>query len=279
MFKRPCVGRITSRFQKDRLDPVSGKFRRNHVGTDFAQPGNIYIQASATGKVILARSAETDGFGKVIFIEHNLKQGKFVTVYAHLKRVDVRTGQIVSQGANIGLMGTTGNSTGQHLHFEIHLNQRFSDNRNAVDAMMYLPLEVALKLNDKGPNVKILQELLVKRGYLAKVDGSFGPLTEKAVKAYQNKNKLTVDGLAGPATMEKLKTANVPLPKKEAEKLELNKAEREELSRIFKHARGQGVFSSATHEKSIVDGTMTLSRLQYLQTVIAGAGINNGKRI
>lgn len=278
MFKRPCPGRITSRFQKDRLDPVSGKFRRDHVGTDFAQPGNITIQAAATGKVILARSAETDGFGKVIFIEHNLVEGKFVTVYAHLRRVDVRAGQIVSQGASIGLMGSTGNSTGQHLHFEVHLNQRFSDNRNAVDAMMYLPLEVALKQGDKGPNVKMIQDLLVKKGHLAKADGSFGPATDKAVKAFQSKNGLVADGLAGPNTMSKLKSVQGAI-KKEEEKLELNKSEREELSRIFKRAREKGVFSSATHEKTIVDGTMTLSRLQYLQTIIAGAGINNGKRI
>lgn len=61
--------------------------------------------------------------------------------------------------------------------------------------------------------------------------------------------------------------------------MNLNKSEREEVARVFKHAREKGIFSSAEHEKSIINGTMTLSRLQYLQTIIAGAGINGGKRI
>ena len=246
MFIRPCVGRITSRFQKDRLDPVSKKFKRDHVGTDFAQSGNIPIHAVAGGKVTLARSATPDGFGRVVFIEHLNSRGAVThtTVYAHLKQVIAKLGATVKQGQLIGYMGTTGNSTGQHLHLELHIGKRFSDNRNAVDAMMYLPLEVALKLNDKGPNVKMMQELLVKRGYLAKVDGSFGPLTEKAVKAYQNKNKLTVDGFAGPATMAKLKTSNVPAPKKEVEKMAqlLNDTGREEAKQLITKAVESGLF-------------------------------------
>lgn len=212
MFTRPCEGRVTSRFQKGRLDPVGGKIRRDHVGTDFAKTGTVPIRAAAAGKVTLARSAETDGFGKVVFIEHNLSGQKFVTVYAHLSSVAVRAGQTVSQGTNIGAMGSTGNSTGQHLHFELHLNQRFSDNRNAVDAMMYLPLEVALKNGDAGPNVQVLQQLLVDAGYLSKADGVFGNQTESAVKTYQNKNKLAVDGLAGVATIAKLREAVSAMP-------------------------------------------------------------------
>ncbi|WP_438312198.1 peptidoglycan DD-metalloendopeptidase family protein [Sporosarcina sp. FA9] len=217
MFIRPCDGAITSRFQKGRLDPVGGKIRRDHVGTDFAKTGTVPIRAVANGKVILARSTETDGFGRVVFIEHNLKEGEFVTVYAHLSSVAVRAGQVVSQGTSVGAMGNTGNSTGQHLHFELHLNQRFSDNRNAVDTMMYLPLEVALKNGDKGPNVKNMQDLLVKKGHLIKADGVFGPATEKAVKAYQIQNKLVADGVAGVATIAVLGATNTP--KKEDTKL------------------------------------------------------------
>lgn len=103
-------------------------------------------------------------------------------------------------------------------------------------------------------------------------------ITEGRLDSFKQRVQRKLDELNG-----KVKPA-APSPKpqekpKEGEKLELNKYEREELSRIFKHARESGIFTSATHEKAIIDGSMTLSRLQYLQTIIAGAGINRGKRI
>lgn len=265
MFTRPCEGAITSRFQKNRLDPVGGKIRRDHVGTDFAKTGTVPIRAVANGKVILARSAETDGFGKVVFIEHNLKEGKFATVYAHLSSVAVRVGQVVSQGANIGAMGNTGNSTGQHLHFELHVNQRFSDNRNAVDAMMYLPLEVVLKKGDEGPNVKMMQQSLVDAGYLSKADGVFGVKTELAVKAYQNKHRLTIDGLVGVATLAKMKEKPTPIKKEVDEMAQLlPDTQKKDMKALLKRAYDDKVFT-VNH----VDKVDTMTRGQATDLVIS----------
>ena len=287
MFIRPCEGRITSRFQKDRLDPVGQKEYRDHVGTDFAKSGMVPIRASASGLVTLARNADTDGFGKVVFIEHNLKEGKFITIYAHLSNVSVRTGQTVSQGTIVGAMGSTGNSTGQHLHFEIHVNERFKDNRNAVDALMYIPLEVALKKGDKGPNVKTIQQLLVKARFLSTADGHFGDDTENAVKSFQKQNNLDVDGLAGPVTVSKLKVYTptvsekpvVPKPSKEVATLELTQTQRVDLANVYKLARTKGIFSSSEHEKAVLAGTMTQSKSIYLNGLIAGALLNNNVRV
>lgn len=134
-----------------------------------------------------------------------------------------------------------------------------------------------LEYGDKGDKVKEFQGKLKQAGYKIDVDGSFGPAMLKVVKQFQKDNGLTVDGYLGPDTQ---KTLNGVLNMKgDEEQLNLTISEREELARIFKHAREKRVFSSAEHEKAIVNGTMTLSRLQYLQTIIAGAGINDGKRI
>lgn len=137
---------------------------------------------------------------------------------------------------------------------------------------------LVLKYGDVGDRVKLYQNKLKRAGYQIDVDGSFGPSMLAVVKQFQKDNSLTVDGYLGPDTQ---KTLNAILAKQngDEEKLDLNKNERAEIARIFKHAREKGIFSSAEHEKAIVDGTMTLSRLQYLQTIIAGAGINGGKRI
>lgn len=136
-----------------------------------------------------------------------------------------------------------------------------------------------LKQGDVGERVRQYQDKLKRAGYKIDVDGSFGPAMLNAVKQFQKDNNLAVDGYLGPDTQKTLNVILAGPKKEEEEKLNLTKSEREEISRVFKHAREKGIFSSTAHEKSIVDGTMTLSRLQYLQTIIAGAGINDGKRI
>lgn len=213
-FIRPCEGRISSVFQKNRLDPVSKKFYRDHNGVDFAKLGVVPIKAVADGKVVLVRKEKTFGtYGNVIMIEHVINGKIVTTVYAHLASFGTAEGRMVKQGQNIGAMGKTGNSAGQHLHFELHLGRCLINNKKnmtyayAVDPMMYLPLEVDLKLGDRGPNVELIQRQLVSIGYLAAADGSYGPKTESAVKSFQNANKITVDGVCGPLTQKAL--ANV----------------------------------------------------------------------
>lgn len=137
---------------------------------------------------------------------------------------------------------------------------------------------LVLKYGDVGDRVKLYQEKLKRAGYKIDVDGSFGPAMREVVKQFQRDYGLVVDGYLGPDTQKKLNEMLIG-KKGDEEQLNLSKSEREEIARIFKHAREAGIFSSAEHEKTIIDGTMTMSRLQYLQTIIAGAGINGGKRI
>lgn len=140
---------------------------------------------------------------------------------------------------------------------------------------------LVLKYGDVGDRVKLYQDKLKRAGYLILIDGSFGPAMRSVVQQFQRDNGLVVDGFLGPVTQKKLNEILIALRNKlrEDEQLNLNKNERAEIARIFKKARESGVFSSAEHEKTIVDGTMTVSRLQYLLAIIAGAGINGGKRI
>ncbi len=102
-----------------------------HSGIDIAGAIGTPVKAAAAGTVEFA-SWTNGGYGNLIDIRH--ADGS-MTRYAHLDRVLVRQGDCVSQGQMIGEMGSTGRSTGPHLHFEIHLV-----GQGAVDPMAYLPL-------------------------------------------------------------------------------------------------------------------------------------------
>ncbi|WP_310409978.1 M23 family metallopeptidase [Chamaesiphon sp. OTE_8_metabat_110] len=103
--------RVTSRFGW-RTHPLTGN-RRFHSGIDIAAPSGTPVVATATGTVISA--GWNGGYGKAIVIQHNDSQQ---TLYGHLSEISVQPGQQIVQGSVIGLVGSTGNSTGPHLHFE-----------------------------------------------------------------------------------------------------------------------------------------------------------------
>lgn len=85
-----------------------------HRGIDIAVPEGTEVRAMATGRV---RFAGVQGaYGNVVWIDHG---GDVLSVYAHLSRLDVETGQAVRSHAVIGLSGSTGNATAPHLHFEV----------------------------------------------------------------------------------------------------------------------------------------------------------------
>jgi murein DD-endopeptidase MepM/ murein hydrolase activator NlpD len=115
----PVDGWKTSDFGM-RLDPVYGVYRL-HAGVDIAAPGGAPIRASAAGEVL--RAGWNGGYGNFTCVYHGTHQGKgFATCYAHQSSIGVRTGQRVRSGQVIGRVGTTGASTGNHLHFEVRLN-------------------------------------------------------------------------------------------------------------------------------------------------------------
>ena len=99
-----------------RRDPF-GRGNRMHKGLDFAGAKGTPIHATAEGRVV--RAGRFSGYGKTVDIDHG---SGFVTRYAHLDSIDVEVGERVSRGERIGGMGTTGRSTGVHLHYEVLRN-------------------------------------------------------------------------------------------------------------------------------------------------------------
>ncbi|MFT3972971.1 MAG: DUF5930 domain-containing protein [Amaricoccus sp.] len=117
--------RFTSPFGY-RNDP-KGAGRRMHAGVDMAGPRGTPVYSTADGVVIAAE--RESGYGNVVKIRHDFG---LETVYGHLSRIRVAIGQQVSRGVQIGDMGSTGRSTGSHLHYEVRVNDQ------PVNPMSYL---------------------------------------------------------------------------------------------------------------------------------------------
>lgn len=94
-----------------------------HKGIDIARPSNKTIKAADNGRVESA-GYDSSGYGNKVVINHG---NGMKTVYAHLSSISVETGQVIGKGSAIGVMGSTGNSTGVHLHFEIYVNGKLMD--------------------------------------------------------------------------------------------------------------------------------------------------------
>lgn len=113
---RPAAGEITSPFGL-RPNPFGTGGREFHSGLDFRGPLGDPITATANGKVEFA--GVMSGYGNVVRLLHG---HGYSTVYAHLANIDVRLGQQVKAGDKVGGLGSTGRSTGPHLHYEVRLN-------------------------------------------------------------------------------------------------------------------------------------------------------------
>ena len=119
LFIWPTRGRFTSGYGY-RQDPFTG-LRRFHYGIDLANAVGTRVTAAMAGRVVLIENSST-GYGKYIVLKH--AYGGYQTLYAHLSKIYVRTNQWVQQGQAIGTMGSTGRSTGPHLHFAVYQNNR-----------------------------------------------------------------------------------------------------------------------------------------------------------
>lgn len=112
-FAWPAVGPLTSRYGM-RVSPIDGRLRL-HAGIDMGLPTSTPVRASKAGTVV---RAEWDSvFGNVVAVDHG---DGYRSLYAHHTRLVVQTGTVVEQGQILGYSGSTGWSTGPHLHFEIH---------------------------------------------------------------------------------------------------------------------------------------------------------------
>jgi murein DD-endopeptidase MepM/ murein hydrolase activator NlpD len=112
---RPVPGAISSPYG-ERVHPILGTSRM-HNGADFNAAHGDPIRAAAGGKIILA--GVKGGFGNTIMIDHG---GGMVTLYAHQSKLGASVGDKVKAGQTIGFIGSTGLSTGPHLHFEVRIN-------------------------------------------------------------------------------------------------------------------------------------------------------------
>ena len=127
-FTRPAAGRLSSGFGNRSFN--GGGF---HYGVDIANSGTVPVVAAADGVVI--RSYVSSSYGNCIMISHSINGQTYTTVYAHLSSRSVSDGAVVSKGQFIGYMGNTGDSYGQHLHFELHRGAWNQAKSNAINPL------------------------------------------------------------------------------------------------------------------------------------------------
>ena len=120
LMKTPINGARLSSSYGLRRHPILG-YTKVHRGVDFAAPSGTPVFAAGNG--VVAYAGRKGAYGKYIKIRHN---GRYSTAYAHLRgfKRGIRRGRRVTQGQTIGYVGSTGRSTGPHLHYEIHVNGR-----------------------------------------------------------------------------------------------------------------------------------------------------------
>ena len=111
-----------------RHNPFSGRGWEYHEGQDIDAAYDTPVLAAASGKVIIAQYQR--GYGNVVYVDHG---NGLSTRYGHLSEINVNIGQSVERGAMVGKVGSTGRSTGPHLHYEVRINNQ------PVNPREYLP--------------------------------------------------------------------------------------------------------------------------------------------
>jgi|GEM_PF-299827 len=112
--------RLTSRFGY-RPDPFTG-IRQNHTGIDMACPTGTPIKAAKSGRVSF--TGYSNVYGKYVIVTHD---DGYQTLYGHMSRITTKKGDVVNQGTQLGLVGSTGYSTGPHLHLSVYKNGKLID--------------------------------------------------------------------------------------------------------------------------------------------------------
>ncbi|MEK1907227.1 MAG: peptidoglycan DD-metalloendopeptidase family protein [Pseudomonas sp.] len=145
--------RISSRFSMGRRHPILNKIRA-HKGVDYAAPRGTPIKAAGDGKILLA--GRRGGYGNAVIIQHG---NSYRTLYGHMQGFakGIRTGGMVKQGQIIGYIGTTGLSTGPHLHYEFQVNGRHVD-----PLSQKLPMADPIARNEKQRFMQLSQPLMAR---------------------------------------------------------------------------------------------------------------------
>lgn len=193
--------RITSSFGY-RIDPITGK-KKYHNGLDeVSKVKNRNLYAIDTGyvqKTVTGQDKSKTGYGNYIWVRY--PRYNLSLLYAHCNKVLLKKGDKVKKGDVVAIMGTTGKSTGVHLHLGM---TRIGSNTwlNPVNYDMLSDkynLTRTLRKGSKGNDVKKLQKEVG-----TKADGIFGKNTRTAVIKFQKNNKLTADGIVGKNTAHAL---------------------------------------------------------------------------
>lgn len=124
-FIKPIEGIISSKYGQ--RDTATGRVPKNHTGTDIAANLGTKIKSATDGEVVLA--SEEGDYGKHLKIQI----GEVSIIYAHCNNLYVKQGDKVTQGQEIAEVGSTGNSTGPHLHFEIRISERTVDPQSILE--------------------------------------------------------------------------------------------------------------------------------------------------
>jgi murein DD-endopeptidase MepM/ murein hydrolase activator NlpD len=130
--------RVTSGFAM-RMHPILQRMRA-HLGVDYGAPTGTPVRVIGDGTVEFA--GWQNGYGNVVQVRHDKER---TTLYAHLSRIDVRKGQKVEQGQNVGAVGATGWATGPHLHFEFRVGGVHQDPLKMAKAAESVPLDPAAR--------------------------------------------------------------------------------------------------------------------------------------
>ncbi|PIC76002.1 peptidase M23 [Sporosarcina sp. P19] len=133
-WTKPTTGRFSSGFGW-RTHPIS-KVKKQHRGMDISAPTGTPVVAAGDGVVSYAGTME--GFGNVVMITHSMNGQILTTVYGHLSTIGTSSGQSVDKGQLIGAVGSTGYSTGPHLHFEVHVGNFSAKGPSAVNPLHYV---------------------------------------------------------------------------------------------------------------------------------------------
>ncbi|MCP2256183.1 Membrane proteins related to metalloendopeptidases [Prauserella aidingensis] len=173
-----------------------------HAGQDVTNSTGTAVYAAATGRAWSVGWGVLSGrTGRGIIMSHG--NGVY-TYYGHLSRFRVSEGAWVTAGEWIGDMGTTGNVTGPHLHFETHTGGLHGI-VNPVSFMRARGVDLgggwsSIDPGADGEVVKTIQYLMRYRGTNLVIDGDYGPISVSAVKSFQSSQGLYVDGQVGPKT-------------------------------------------------------------------------------
>lgn len=133
-WMKPAQGRFTSGFAGRDI----GAGAEYHYGIDIANSEGTPIVAAADGVVFRASPLST--YGNVVMITHNINGQTYTSLYAHMSRFGTSVGKTVKKGEVIGYIGSTGRSTGPHVHFEIHIGSWVNQATGAVNPLQYISL-------------------------------------------------------------------------------------------------------------------------------------------